>query len=115
MNMARIGKQWAMASAAVLALLAGQAQANNYSETLVKSSAVRSQTVSYDDLDLSSSQGQESLYYRVSAAARSVCGSSDYRITGHLATAAENEACYERAVNEALSQINAGQVASTAE
>ncbi|GAB3274496.1 UrcA family protein [Parahaliea aestuarii] len=115
MNMARIGKHWAMASAAALALLAGQAQAENYSETLVKSPAVRTQAVSYDDLDISSSEGMQTLHYRISAAARDVCGSNDHRITGHLSAAVDNQACYERAVNEALSQINAGQVASTAE
>ncbi|TXS89850.1 UrcA family protein [Parahaliea maris] len=113
MNMARISKQFLAGSAAALALLTFQAQADTYSETLVKSEAVRTATVNYDDLDLTSSKGQESLYYRISAAARDVCGSSDYRITGDLGTAADNEACYERAVNDALSQINAGRVAST--
>ncbi|WP_116367523.1 UrcA family protein [Parahaliea mediterranea] len=115
MNMARIGKHWAMACAAAMTLLAGQAQADNYSETLVQSKAARTQTVNFDDLDLSSSKGQQSLYYRISAAARNVCGSGDYRITGHLGSAADNEACYKRAVNDAMSQVNAGQVASTAD
>lgn len=115
MNMARFSKQFLAGSAAALALLTGQAQAGNYSETLVRSEAVRTATVSYDDLDLASSKGQESLYYRISSAAREVCGSGDYRITGDLGVAADNEACYERAVNDALSQISAGRVASTAD
>lgn len=117
MNKVRVMKQLVGAVVTVAALGAVQAQAdnsgNNYSETVIKSTAVRTQAVSYADLDTSTTDGQESLYHRISNAARKVCGSSDYRITGQLGVAADNEACYRRALNEALSQVNAGQVAST--
>ncbi|RLA57858.1 MAG: UrcA family protein, partial [Gammaproteobacteria bacterium] len=56
---------------------------------------------------------QETLYYRISSAARKVCGSSDFRRTGSVKQAAENKSCYESTLSQALSQTTASQVAST--
>jgi len=107
MNTALVTRQLIAVAATTAALLSLQVSADNYSETLIKSpKAVRMETVSFDDLDLSSSKGQQSLYFRISSAARAVCGSSDHRITGHLRSAVDNQACYERAVSDALSQVN---------
>jgi UrcA family protein len=113
MNKARVIKQvagFAVVAAAMSSLNAG---AGTYSETVVRSKAVRTETVSFADLDLTSAQGQESLYQRLRNAARGVCGSTDPRITGSLGLAADNRECFERALNDALSQVNAGQVASS--
>lgn len=68
--------------------------------------------VSYDDLDLSTAKGQETMYFRISAAAEQVCGSTERHEAGGLGQARENKACYERAVSEAMAQLNATQVAT---
>lgn len=88
-----------------------QAQAGSYSETLVTTQAVPTATVSYADLDLSTDKGQQSLHYRLNAAARQVCGSTDYRITGSPGVAAANRDCQKRALEDAMSQVNADRVA----
>ena len=72
-------------------------------------------TISYEDLDLSTSKGQEAMYFRISAAAEQVCGSKNPRDAGGITQATENKVCYERAVSEAMSQLNATQVASISE
>lgn len=114
MNMARVTKQLVGVAAAMAALVSLQANADaNYSETLVKSKAVRTQTVSINDLNLDTVDGQEALYQRLSNAARRVCGPRDHRIAGGLGVAVDNQACYERALGDALGQVNAGQVATT--
>lgn len=112
MNTAVIGKSLAALTFAALSLGALQAHADDYSETLVTSEGVRTQAVSVADLDLQSAGDRERLYHRLSNAAREVCGPADHRVTGHLGAAADNQACYRRALDEALSQVNAGQVAS---
>ncbi|MBN7795047.1 UrcA family protein [Parahaliea mediterranea] len=111
MSKVRMSKKFVGLAAAAVAVLSLEAAADNYGETLVKSKAVRSETVSFEDLDLGSVQGRESLHYRLRDAARRVCGSDDYRVAGGLGAAADNRACYERAMGDALSQVNAGQVA----
>ena len=72
-------------------------------------------TISYDDLDLSTSKGQEAMYFRISAAAEQVCGSKNPRDAGGITQATENKVCYDRAVSEAMSQLSATQVASISE
>jgi len=91
------------------------AAAESYSETTVTSSTegLQTVTVSYADLDLSAADAQETLYYRLSSAARKVCGSSDIRRTGSIKQAAENKSCYENTLADALSQTSATQVATT--
>ncbi len=99
----------------VAASVSMSAAADNYSETTVSTSAegLQTMTISYADLDLSTAAAQETLYYRLSSAARKVCGSSDVRRTGSVRQAAENKSCYENTLAQALSQTTASQVATT--
>jgi len=99
----------------IAASVAMTAAADNYGETTVSTSAKGLQTmaVSYADLDLSTAEAQETLYYRISRAARKVCGSSDFHRIGSIKLAAENKSCYENAMAEALSQTNPSQIVST--
>ncbi len=99
-------------SAGIAALSFGASSwAGGLSETRVTAEGVRTVTVDYSDLDLSDTEGQMTLQYRVKSAARQVCGSSDHRIAGSLALATENKECAERAVEEARYQTGAAQVA----
>lgn len=59
--------------------------------------------VSYADLNLSKRAGAETLYLRIQAAARSVCGSVDSRA---LAEARHVRQCYDDAIEDALKQVN---------
>lgn len=104
---------------AVIGLTAGvalNASADTYGETLVTTSAEGLQqiTVAYDDLDLSSARAQETLHYRISRAAEAVCGPTNPRAAGGITQATENKQCYEAAMSDAMSQMTASQVASTA-
>lgn len=105
-------------AALVLAIgtsLAASAMAGSYQETtLVQASGVETRTarVSLADLNLSSVEGQEALHGRVSQAAREVCGPTDFRLTGSIRVAADNRACRDSALADAMAQINAGQIAS---
>ncbi len=94
--------------------VAVSAMAGGYQEaTLVQAHAMEARTahVSVADLNPASVEGQEALHGRLSQAAREVCGSTDYRIAGSIRVAANNRACYESALAEALSQVHAAQVA----
>ena len=99
----------------IAASVAMTAAADNYGETMVSTSAegLQTMTVSYADLDLSTAEAQETLYYRISRAARKVCGSSNLRRVGSVKRVAENKSCYENAMAQALSQTTAAQVATT--
>lgn len=103
-------------SALVFALSTGIAMAGNpvagtpatdIEQTLVEADGARAVTVSLADLNLASAEGQEAMYYRLSGAAERVCGSQDYRTAGSPKLAAENRACYERALSDALAQASA--------
>ena len=72
MSKVRMNKRFLGLATAVVAVLSLEAAADNYGETLVKSKAVRSETVSFEDLDLGSAKGQQSLHYRLSSAVRRV-------------------------------------------
>lgn len=97
-----------------MAALSMTAAADSFNETTVTTSAngLRSATVSYADLDLTTAAAQETLYYRLSGASRKVCGSSDIRRTGSLKVAAENKACYEITLEQAMSETHDSQMAS---
>ena len=104
-------------TAAVFSLAAGlsmSAAARDYSETVVSPGVggLATATVSYDDLDLTSSAGQSKLHYRLSRAARAVCGSNDMRLAGSVRQASENQNCYENSLAEAMSETNRGNIAS---
>ena len=64
-------------------------------------------TVSYADLDLSKPAGAETLYRRIQAAARSVCGPRHSR---SLARVQAFRTCYEDAIEDALQQVNESSV-----
>ena len=98
---------------AVAASVSFAASAGDYSEVHVTSSAegLRTTTVSYADLDLSSVEAQETLRLRLNRAALKVCGSPHLRIAGSLARAAQNQSCSDKAVAEAMHAISASQMA----
>ncbi len=95
--------------------LAASAMAGSYQETtLVQANGIETRTTSVNvaDLNLASVEGQDALHGRLSQAAREVCGPTDYRVTGSIRVAANNKACQNAAVADALAQANAGQVAT---
>ena len=68
--------------------------------------AAGSKDISYRDLDLSTSHGQQELDRRIDAAARTVCGLSTVR-TGTVLRSAQAKACYQQASNNARAMIAA--------
>lgn len=100
-----------MATAA-LGLMAGlSVAANADSETTVTANSILQEkqvSVSFEDLDLNSPQGQETLYYRISRAAERVCGPSDIRQAGGLSQATRNRDCYRDSLSRALSEVSTG-------
>ncbi len=97
----------------VAASVSVMASADTYNETVVSTSAqgLRTATVSYADLDLNTAKARETLQYRISNAARKVCGSVDRSHAGSLAQASKNRSCYNGAMNDAMSSLSNGQVA----
>lgn len=96
------------------ALLAGPASAESVTQVIANQVAEpQSIAVSYDDLDLTSAAGQETLHYRLANAAREACGSSDWKRVGSLAVASRNQSCYEESLSRAMSDIPTTQVAAT--
>jgi UrcA family protein len=67
-------------------------------------SNVKSQTVSFADLDLSKPAGAQTLYKRIQKAARHVCGPTD-KYTYITPRKAFRE-CYEAAVADAVAQVD---------
>ena len=63
---------------------------------------VRSVTVSYGDLDLSSPAGANTLYRRIQAAARQVCGHAG----ADLIEQSTWRGCYRNAIGEAVDKVN---------
>ncbi len=102
-------------SATALAVTAGisiNAAAGQVDETLVEGAAVPSKAVTFSRAELATTEGRDAVERQIRNAAEAVCGSRDVRIAGSLSVLAENEECYERAVNDAMAQLSAGQVAS---
>ncbi len=101
-----------VATAAAL-MSAGTAFADAWGDTHVTTTASgqRSVSVSYADLDLENAVGRDTLQFRVRAAAREVCGSTYYRITGSLSQAMKNKACAERAIAAVRYDRGASEVA----
>ena len=64
-------------------------------------SEVRSETVHYADLNLSSPQGAAALYRRIKWAARDVCGWND----DVLEMQADARACVEKAIADAVTRV----------
>ena len=92
------------------------ANAAGYSETVIstQTQAVPTASVNFSDLDLSKAEGIETLHRRISQAARTVCGATDYRKAGSLRQAMANKACYHDAVDEGMNHIGIAQVAAVA-
>ena len=111
-----VSKTFCAALLGVAASASVAVSAADYSQTHVTTSTegLRTTTVSYADLDLSSAEAQETLRRRLSRAALKVCGSPNLRITGSLARAAENQNCSDNAVAEAMRSIAATEVAVAA-
>lgn len=100
-------------SAAVLAVTAGiSSGAAAMDETLVEASQVPSKTVSFSPSELATVEGRAAVEHRVREAAEDVCGPMDYHRAGGLSGVADSKQCYKQAVAAAMSQIDAGQVAS---
>lgn len=83
------------------------AQASEFSgeTTITRAQYTVEKAVNYEDLDLSSDKGREALEGRVMQAAREVCGSTDYRMTGSLQVASRNRSCVAEAFGDAMSRI----------
>jgi UrcA family protein len=64
----------------------------------------KAQTVSYADLDLSKPAGAQTLYKRIKAAARSVCGPVD-QYTFQMPSRVFR-ACFEQAIADAVAQVD---------
>ncbi|MFT7288462.1 MAG: UrcA family protein [Halieaceae bacterium] len=103
---------------AVLGMLAGislHASAGSVTEVTAQdlSEQHHQLTVNIADLDLDSAAGQQALYYRISSAAKEVCGSTDVRIAGGPAQSTRNKACYRESLSKAMSAVPRTAVASS--
>ena len=86
---------WSVACTALACLLgAVQVPAN--------APAPRSVTVSFRDLDLTTTAGASTLYERLKGAARSVCDQPRIGLQGFR----EWHACYDTALNDAVAKVN---------
>lgn len=65
---------------------------------------VKSQAVSYADLDLSKPAGAQTLYKRIQKAARRVCGPVDNYT--FITPAKAFRQCYEQSIAEAVAQVD---------
>ena len=104
-------------ASAVIGIAAGvainaSAETMEVTQVTTTSEGLRQAAISYDDLDLTTARGQETMYFRISAAAEQVCGSKNPRDAGGITQATENKICFERAMSEAMSQLSATQVAT---
>lgn len=97
----------------ITAGMSGMAMAGTTSETVITTSAegLRTATVSYADLDLNNPSAREDLHYRISSAAKKVCGSANNNLAGSLSQAAKNRSCYNTAMDEAMRSLSDSQVA----
>ncbi|HXY75389.1 MAG TPA: UrcA family protein [Steroidobacteraceae bacterium] len=66
-------------------------------------------TVRYSDLNLGTTQGNEALRARITAAARQVCGESDIR---DLVAFPAARTCEQRAIAQALNAVQGAKLAS---
>jgi UrcA family protein len=64
---------------------------------------VRTTTVKYADLDLSTPQGATSLYNRIRFASEAVCSPADH---GNLAAISRSQKCVKQAIAGAVAKVN---------
>ena len=104
-------------AAAALAVSLGTitaAKAGQVDETFVQGAAASTQTVSFSRAELATEDGRTAVERRIHNAAEDVCGPLSYRDAGSLQLKMQRKACYKQAVAQAMSQIDADQIASTA-
>lgn len=65
---------------------------------------IRQKVLDYSDLDLNSMSGVRRVYARIRKAAEAVCG--DQQVTGSRITQPDWRACYDRAVADAVAQLD---------
>lgn len=101
-------------AAAVLAAQSGAALAGRVDETMVRagSEEVRSVRVQFRQSEMATAEGRAALQHRIERAAKDVCGPLGAREAGGLRLAVRNHQCYTNAIDSALSQIEAGELAS---
>ncbi len=93
-----------IAAASLVCGVAFTANAENNSDIIVNQQGVRSVEVSFDDLNLSSAAGQQTLANRVHVAVRKVCGYTSARQT--LAEMQDYRACTIKAADNALAGLD---------
>ena len=98
-----IGKAVVLGAAGLLVALSGQA-----AERAMLGNGVASVTVSYADLDLASAAGAQTLYARLSSAARQVCGAEPRNV--ELRQHASFRSCYHQALDEAVDRVDSEQL-----
>jgi UrcA family protein len=108
--MARFSFRAAASALLVTGLLFGSldASATESSNVTINSSEARQKGVAYDDLNLSTQRGVESLYRRISNAAEQVCGVAAGRMPIGLAASAK--ACKKQSIARAVEQVNLPQL-----
>ena len=101
----------ATALGVVLGVSAG-ASADTMDSTVVHASALPTEVVTYKRSELATDEGRAAVERRLRHAAEGVCGSTDLRIAGSLSAVADRQQCAKQAVDRAMSQIGADQVAT---
>ena len=113
--MNQVSKKMAAAAAMGLAAFVSfQASAGEFEETYVEGRKLDADyiRIQYSSDALANAAGREELMARIEHAASAVCGPADLREAGSLKLANRNRDCFESAVDDALTQVDAGQVAT---
>lgn len=103
-------------SAAALAVTVGisvDTVADQADEIFIESFRVPTKTVSFNRAELITDEGRAAVERRILLAANAVCGPTDHNaarnLSGHAIS--RNKACQERAVDQAISQLDSGTIA----
>ena len=88
------------------------AAADHRDEAVLGDPQVPTKTVSFERSELATAEGRAEVESRIRRAARLVCGSNDHREVGTLHAVARNEACFDRAVEDAMGQLTSTRIAS---
>lgn len=109
------GRLATILAVATLAAQSGAALAGGVDETMVRagSEEARSVRVQFTRSEMATAEGRAALQHRIERAAKTVCGPLGAREAGGLYLAARNHECYSNAVDSALSQIEARELASS--
>jgi UrcA family protein len=95
------GKRLSNVSLACLAML-GVAALSGAGSAAAAQATERSVTIGYKDLDLTTRNGADALYARLSGAARLVCGDSGRTLTEQRAW----DRCYTQALSVAVARVD---------